>query len=137
MHVKIADRCFEYVAKFRYLGMTITNQNLIQEEIKETECLLPFSPEHFVFSSAVKKVKLRIHDTIILSVVLHRCETWFLTLREEHRLKVFEKRVVQRIFGPKRDVVVGGWRKLHKELHNLYSSPSIIKTKSWKTRFIE
>jgi hypothetical protein len=51
------------------------------------------------------------------------------TLRNEHRLKVFENRVLRRILGPKRDEVTGGWRKLHnEELHNLYSSPSIIRT---------
>jgi hypothetical protein len=61
-------------------------------------------------------------------VVLYGCETWSLTLREEHRLKAFEKKVLRRIFGPKRDEVTGGWRKLHnEELLNLYSSPSIIK----------
>jgi hypothetical protein len=60
-------------------------------------------------------------------VVLYGCETWSLTLREEHRLRVFEDRVLRRIFGPKRDEVTGGWRKLHnEELHNLYSSPNII-----------
>jgi hypothetical protein len=54
---------------------------------------------------------------------------WFLTLREEHRLRVFENRVLRRIFGPKEDEVIGGWRKLHsEELCNLYSSPSIIRT---------
>jgi hypothetical protein len=59
-------------------------------------------------------------------VVLYGCETWSLTLREEHRLRVFENRVL-RIFGPKRDEVTAGWRKLHnEELHNLYSSPRII-----------
>jgi hypothetical protein len=47
----------------------------------------------------------------ILSVFLYGCETWFLTLREEHRLRVFENRVLRRIFGPKRDEVTGGWRK--------------------------
>jgi hypothetical protein len=52
------------------------------------------------------------------------CETWPLTLREEDRLRVFENRVLRRIFGPKRDEVTGGWRKLqNEELHNLYSSP--------------
>jgi hypothetical protein len=51
-----------------------------------------------------------------------------LTVREEHKLRVFENRVLRRIFGPKRDVVTGGWRKLHnEELHNLYRSPSIIR----------
>jgi hypothetical protein len=60
-------------------------------------------------------------------VVLYGCETWSLALREEHRLKVFENRVLRRIFGPKRDEVTGGWRKLHSdEIRDLYSSPSII-----------
>jgi hypothetical protein len=64
--------------------------------------------------------------TIILPVVLYGCETWCLTVRGEHKLRVFENRVLRRIFGPKRDRVTGGWRKLYnEELHNLYSSPSI------------
>jgi hypothetical protein len=55
-------------------------------------------------------------------------ETWSLTLREEHRLKLFQSRVLRRIFGPTRDEVTGDWRKLHNgELHNLYSSPDIIR----------
>jgi hypothetical protein len=71
---------------------------------------------------------MRIHKTIILPVVLHGCETWFLTLREEHRQTVFENWVLRRIFGPKRDEVTGGQRKLHnEELHDLYSSPSIMR----------
>jgi hypothetical protein len=65
---------------------------------------------------------------LILLVVLYGCETWSLTLREEHRLRVFENRVLRRIFGPKRDEVIGGWRKVHNgELHILYFSPSIIR----------
>jgi hypothetical protein len=60
--------------------------------------------------------------------VLYGCETWSLILREEHRLGVFENRVLRRIFGPKRNEETGGWRKLHnEELHKLYSSPSIIR----------
>jgi hypothetical protein len=60
-------------------------------------------------------------------VVLYGCETLSLTLREEHRLRVFENRVLRRIFGLKRGEVMGGWRKLHnEELHNLYILPSII-----------
>jgi hypothetical protein len=63
-----------------------------------------------------------------LLVVLYGYETWSLTLREEHRLWVFENRVLRRMFGLKRDEVTEGWRKLHnEELHNLYSSPSIIR----------
>jgi hypothetical protein len=60
------------------------------------------------------------YKTIILLVVLHGCETWSLTLREEHKLRVFENRVLRGIFGPKRDEVTGQWRKLHSgELHKL------------------
>jgi hypothetical protein len=69
-----------------------------------------------------KNIKIRIYKTIILPVVPYRCETWSLTLREEHRLRVFENRVLRRIFRPKRDEVIGGWRKLHnEELHNFYA----------------
>jgi hypothetical protein len=74
-----------------------------------------------------KNLKIKIYKTIILPVVLYGCKTWPLTLMEEHRLKVSENRVLQRIFGPRREEVVGGWRRLHsEELHNLYSSPNII-----------
>jgi hypothetical protein len=95
--------------------------------------LLPFSPEPFVFSSA-KIVKIRIYKTIILPVVLYECETWALILRKAHRLRVFENRVLRRIFGPKRDEATG---KLHNdELHNLYSSLSVIRmTKSRRMRW--
>jgi hypothetical protein len=73
-------------------------------------------------------VKIKIYKTIILPVVLYGCETGSVTLREEHRLRVFENRVLRRIFGSKRDDVTGGWRKLHnEELHGLYSSPSIVR----------
>jgi hypothetical protein len=78
-------------------------------------------------------VKVRIYKTIILPVVLYGYETWSLTVREEHKL-----RVLKRIFGPKRDGVMGGWRKLYnEELHNLYSSPSIIRIiKSRRMRWV-
>jgi hypothetical protein len=75
-----------------------------------------------------RNVKVKIYKTIILPVVLYRCETWSLMLREEHRLRVFENRVLRRIFGSKRDDVTGEWRNLHnEELHNLYSYPDIIR----------
>jgi hypothetical protein len=75
-----------------------------------------------------RNVKVKIYKTIILPVILYGFETWFLMLREEHRLRVFENRVLRRIFGSKRDEVTGEWSKLHnEELHNLYSSPDIIR----------
>jgi hypothetical protein len=83
-------------------------------------------------------VKVIIYKTIILPVVLYGCEIWSLTVREEHKLRVFENRVLRRIFGTKRDGVIRGWSKLHnKELHNLYSSPSIIRIiKSRRMRWV-
>jgi hypothetical protein len=72
-------------------------------------------------------LKFKICRTVILQVVLYGSETWSLTLREEHRLRVFENRVLRRIFGPKREEDVS-WRKLHDdELHSLYSSPNIVR----------
>ena len=63
----------------------------------------------------------------MLPVVLYGCETWSVILREEHRLRVFENRVLRGIFGAKRDEVTGEWRRLHnEELYDLYSSPNII-----------
>ena len=62
-----------------------------------------------------KNLKIKIYGTIILPVVLNGCETWSLTLREEHRLRVFENRVLRRKFGPKGDEVTGEWRKRHSE----------------------
>jgi hypothetical protein len=96
--------------------------------IIRSACQLPFSLEPSVFSSAVKNLETRIYKTIILPVVLYGCETWSLTLREGQRLRVLENMVLRKIFGLKKDEVTGGWRELHnKELHDLYSSPSIIR----------
>jgi hypothetical protein len=125
--IKIANRCFEDVAKFRYVGTTLTDQNHMHEEIK-SRLNLGNACYHLVqclLSSRLlsRKLKVKIFKTIILPVVLYGCETWSLTPREEHRLRVFENRVLRGIFGLKRDEITGEWRKLR----NLYSSPDIIR----------
>ena len=75
------------------------------------------------------------HGTIILTADLYGCETWSLILRYELRLRVFENRVLMRIFVPKRDVVTDKWRKLHnEELNNLYWTPNIIRVMKSRRR---
>jgi hypothetical protein len=78
-------------------------------------------------------VKVKIYKTITLPVVLYGCETWSLILREEHKLMVFDSRLLRRISGPKSGEVSGVLRKRHiEELHDLYSSPSIIRIIKWR-----
>jgi len=73
-------------------------------------------------------LNMKMYRTIILPFVLYGCETWSLTLREERRLRVFQNRVLRKMFGPKRDEVTGEWRKLHdEELNDLCSSPNIVR----------
>jgi hypothetical protein len=111
------------------LGSTVTSQNFIQEEIKRESNFgnACYHSAQKLLSSQLseKNVKIRIYKNIILPVVLYGCETLSLILREEHRLKVFENRVLRRIFEPKRDKVTRGWRKLHSE--ELHPSPNIIR----------
>jgi len=96
------------------------------EQTEVRECLLSFGADFFVFRFASQKIKL--YRTIILPVVLYGCETWSLKLREKSRLRVFENRVLRRIFGPKRDEVTGEWRNLHnEELNDLYCPPNIVR----------
>jgi hypothetical protein len=175
--IKIANRCFETVAHFKYLGTTATNENLMGEEIKRrlnTGNACYHSVQNILSSCLLSKiVKIGIYRTIgrslcmliklpstwcraatffiasgaslwqeiptvkwmsnqpalwILLIVLYGCGTWSLTLKEGHRLKMFENMELRRIFGPKRYKETGGWRKLHNEdLHNLYPSPSIFR----------
>jgi hypothetical protein len=75
-----------------------------------------------------KNLTIKIYKTLTLPVVLYGCETWSLTLREEHKLKEFENTLLRRMFGPKREEVAEGWRRLHnEELRNLYALPNIIR----------
>jgi hypothetical protein len=89
--------------------------------------LLSFGAESLSFRLLSKNTKIKIYRTTVLPLVMYGCGTWSLTLREERRLRVFEKMVLRRIFGPKRDEVTGEWIKLHnEELNDLYFPPIII-----------
>ena len=94
--------------------------------------MLSFGAESFVFQFVIQNINIKIHRTIILPVYCKGCETWSLILRKEHRLRVFENRVL-RIFGTKRDNVTGEWSKLHTEkLNELYFSPNIVRVIKWR-----
>jgi hypothetical protein len=99
------------VEEFKYLGTALTNQNSIQQEIKsrlKSGNALYHSVQNLLpFSLLSKNLKSKINRTIILPVVLYGCKTWSLTLWEERRLRVFENRVLRRIFGSKRNEVIG------------------------------
>jgi hypothetical protein len=116
----------------KYLGTTVTNENLIHEEIKSrfnsgkacyhsVQILLPYR-------LLSKNVKMKVYSTIISRVVLYGCEPWYLTLKGKHRMRLFKDKVLRGIFWPKGVEVIGGWKIVHnKKLHDLYSSPNIIR----------
>jgi len=119
-HNMKTDNCFfERVDKFVYLRTTLMNENSVHEEIKSilksgNACY--YSVQNLLsFSLLSKNMKIKIYRTIILPAVLYGCETWLLTLREEHRLRVFKNKVLRRIFGPKWDEVTRKWRKLRND----------------------
>jgi len=130
--VKTDNSSIERVEEFKYLGTTLADQNSIQEEIKSRLKLgnaCCHSVQNLLSSRLLSKnLKIKIYRNIILPVVLYGCETWSLTLREERRLRVFENRLLRKVFGSKRDEVTGEWRKLHNEkLNDLYSLPNIVR----------
>jgi len=117
--MKIDNSSFERVEEFKYLGTTLTNQNSIQEEIKRrlksgNACY--HLVQNLLSSSLLSKnIKIKIYRFIKLSAILYGCDTWSHTRREERRLRVFENRLLWKIFEPKRDEVTREWRKLPNE----------------------
>ena len=114
------------------MGANLTNQSSIQDEIKsrlKSRNVCYHSVQNLLSSSLLSNnIKIKIYRTIILPVVFYGCETWSFVLREELTLRVFENRVLRRLFGPKRDEITLEWRKLHnEELNALYFSPNIVR----------
>ena len=109
--MRIDNSTIERVEVFKYLGTTLTIQNSIWEEIKwrlRSGNAYYHSVQNLLSSRLLsRKLKIKIYRTIILPVVLYGCEAWLLTLREERKLRVFENMVLRRIFGPRRDEVMG------------------------------
>jgi hypothetical protein len=130
-NINIYNKSFERVEEFKHLGATRKKRNSIHDVILSrlksgNACY--HSVQNLLSSRLLSKnTKVRVYRTIILPVVLYGRGSWSLKLKEEQRLRVFEKRVLRRIFGFMRDEATGEWRRLHnEELHYLYSSPNVV-----------
>ena len=119
------------MGELKYLGTNLTDQNCVQEEIKSRlkSGNVCYNLVQDLLSSNLlsKNLKIKVHRTIILPVVLYGCETWSLTFREERGLRIFVNMFWRRIFGPKRDEVTREWRKLRNEDFNDLYSPNIVR----------
>ena len=117
---------------FKFLGKTLKNQNSIQEENHSTlqsgnACC--HSVKNLLSSSLLPKtIKIKIQRTVILSIVVYGYENWSLKLKEEHMLSVFQRKVLRRMFGCKREEVTWEWREIYNEnMNDLYSSPNTLR----------
>jgi hypothetical protein len=122
---------FVTVHLLKDFGSTLTNQKPILEDIKsrlKSRNACYHSVQNLLSSNLLSRnMKIKIYRTIILPVGLYGCEAWPITFREQNKLRVFENRVLRKIFGPERDEVTEEWRRLHNEgLNGLYSSPNVI-----------
>jgi hypothetical protein len=138
---KIGKSPFEREEEFGNVGTTLANQNFMQEEIKgrlKLGNVCYHSVQNLLSSSLLSKnLKTKKYRILILPI-LYWCATWSLTLRVEHRLRVFDNRLLRRVFGRKMDEMTSEWRKLHNEkLNDLFpSSNNVWVTKSRGIRWL-
>jgi len=138
-HIKIGNKSFEWVKHFRYFVITLTTLHCIHEKIKTRLKLgnvCYHSAQNILSCSLLSKnITTKIFRSNILPAILFGCEICSLTQREKHKLRVFENRVLRKIFGPNRDEATEALRRLHnEELCDLYSSLNIRLIKSTRTR---
>jgi hypothetical protein len=133
-NMKTGNKSFERVEDFKYSGTVLTNRSSIHEEIKSRlqsgNACYPSVQNLLFYSLLSKSIKLEIYRTIILSLVLYGCETGSLPLREEHRLRVFENKVVKKCLGLRGRDNMGCTRLHNEDLCDLYSSPNVWAIKS-------
>jgi len=130
-NIMVGNKSFERVEQSRYLGTTITNKFAFRKKLRVDwmqGMLAIIGRRIFCLLVCYPSIKIKIFRAVILPVVLYGCESWALTLREARRLRMFENKVVRKIFGPKKDEVTAEWRRLHKEeFYDLCSSPNVIR----------